>query len=161
MSRLNGITSLFLIGCLAFTQPGQADMALNPDVRPDTLEQTICVVGYTKSIRPSTSFTNGLKFSLLREAGLAEAQAGEYELDHLVPLAVGGHPRSLDNLKLQPWPDAKRKDRLEAKLQCLVCTGQVPLAEAQRAIYEDWQAAYHRYATVKCRRTKQDKMDSD
>lgn len=34
-------------------------------------------------------------------------------------------------------------DRLEVKMQCLVCVGQVTLEEAQQAIYSDWQAAYH------------------
>jgi len=65
------------------------------------------------------------------------------------------HPRSLDNLMLQPWEGtsgAKRKDRLEVKLQCLVCAGQVVLAEAQQAIYADWPKAYHRYPVVKCQR---------
>jgi hypothetical protein len=55
-----------------------------------------------------------------------------YELDHIIPLAIGGHPRNLDNLGLQPWEEAKRKDRIEVKLQCLVCAGQVALANAQR-----------------------------
>jgi hypothetical protein len=80
MPRLAGITPLFLIGALAFSQPGWADMALNPDVHPDTIDQTICVVGYTKSVRPSTSYTNGVKFSLLRETGLDEAQAWRSEV---------------------------------------------------------------------------------
>jgi cytochrome c-type biogenesis protein CcmH/NrfF len=51
----------------------------------------------------------------------------------------------LDNLELQPWEEAKRKDRIEVKLQCLVCAGQVALADAQREILEDWQAAYHQF----------------
>lgn len=64
---------------------------------------------------------------------------------------------STENLMLQPWEGedgAKRKDRLEVKLQCLVCSGQVPLDEAQDAIYTDWQAAYHLYARTKCHRAK-------
>jgi hypothetical protein len=129
-------------------------MALNPDVNQDTLQSTICLPGYTAQVRPSTTYTKGVKRKLLREQGMDESLASEYELDHIIPLAVGGHPRSLNNLMLQPWPAAKRKDRLEKKLQCLVCSGQVPLEEAQHAIYEDWQAAYHRYAKVKCHRHK-------
>lgn len=34
---------------------------------------------------------------------------------------------------------AERKDRIETKLQCLVCSGQVKLATAQREILEDWR----------------------
>lgn len=131
--------------------------ALNPDVRPATINQTICVPGYTQQIRPSTSYTNGVKRKLLRDAASESSRLSDFELDHIVPLALGGHPRRLENLMLQPWEGsdgAKRKDRLEVKLQCLVCTGQLPLAEAQEAIYVDWQAAYHRYATLKCHRRR-------
>jgi hypothetical protein len=122
--------------------------ALNPDVRPDTVQSTICVPGYTSSVRPSTSFTNGVKRKLLREAGLAPDAVTAYELDHRIPLALGGHPRALANLQLQRWdgPDsAKSKDRLEKRLQNLVCAGSVPLDDARAAIYWDWPAAYRRY----------------
>ncbi len=132
-----------------------AEMALNPDVRQDTIQQTICVSGYTATVRPSTGYTGGVKKKLLREAGIEESRAGEFELDHIVPLALGGHPRQLGNLQLQPWEGesgAKKKDKLEVKLQCLVCTGAVTLAQAQREIYADWQGALARYQGVKCRR---------
>ncbi len=78
-------------------------------------------------------------------------------LDHTIPLALGGHPTDRGNLALQIREGengAKRKDRIETKLQCLVCSGQVTLAQAQREILEDWQAAYRRYEKVKCRRRK-------
>lgn len=131
--------------------------ALNPDVTPATIQQTICVPGYTSSVRPSTNFTNGVKKLLTQRRGIDFSSASDYELDHIIPLALGGHPRKLDNLELQPWEGengARRKDRLEAKLQCLVCSGQVPLMDAQRDILGDWQAAYHRYARMKCQRHK-------
>lgn len=122
--------------------------ALNPDVRQETIHQTICVPGYTALVRPSTSYTNGVKVKLLRETGRPPAAAADYELDHRVPLALGGHPRSLKNLELQAWEGedgAKKKDRLERRLQRLVCAGSEPLANAQRAIYLDWKDAYQRY----------------
>jgi hypothetical protein len=91
---------------------------------------------------------------LLKRAGLDPSTASGYELDHIIPLAIGGHPRKLTNLKLQPWEQAKRKDRIEVKLQCLICSGQVKLGDAQREIVEDWEAAYHRYSRIKCHRRK-------
>ena len=152
------IRALLAAGALlALTSPSWARIALNPDVTQNRIAQTICVPGYTKTVRPSTTYTNGVKRKLLREAGLSESDKSEYELDHIVPLALGGHPRSLDNLMLQPWEGsngAKKKDRLEVKLQCLVCTGQLGLSEAQQAIYTNWPQAYHRYAVVKCQRKK-------
>ena len=128
--------------------------ALNPDVTQDTIRQTICVPGYTKEVRPATSFTNGAKALMLKRSGLDPLTASDYELDHVIPLALGGHPRKLENLQLQPWEEAKRKDRIEAKLQCLVCSGQIPLETAQSEILEDWRAAYHRYAKVRCDRRR-------
>lgn len=109
----------------------------------ETIEQTICVSGYTKTVRPSTSYTNGVKRKLLREAGIDESLTGQYELDHIIPLGVGGHPRKLSNLMLQPWygeKGAHRKDGLERRLQGMVCRGDLSLLDAQRCIAEDWVA---------------------
>jgi hypothetical protein len=132
----------------------RAAPSLNHDVTPETIASTICTSGYTALVRPATVYTNGVKLKLLQAVGQEPASASAYELDHIVPLALGGHPRALDNLQLQPWPEAKRKDRLEVKLQCLVCSGQVSLEEAQTAIATDWEAAYHKYASLACHRDR-------
>lgn len=124
---------------------------LNPDVRQETIQTTICVPGYTASVRPSTTYTNGVKLKLLREEGTPASEKSGYELDHRIPLALGGHPRSIKNLMLQTWEGpngAKAKDRLERRLQQLVCAGKVPLDEARRAIYLDWQGALRSYPPV-------------
>lgn len=141
--------------CLMQTTSTKAEMALNPDVRQDTIGETICTKGYTKSVRPSAIYTNGVKQILMREASIDELHIDDYQLDHIVPLSLGGHPRARDNLRLQLLDGefgAKRKDRLEVKMQCLVCSGQVPLNTAQEAIYRDWVASYHSYAKLKCDR---------
>jgi hypothetical protein len=132
---------------------------LNHDVSQQTLGDTVCISGYTKTVRPSTTYTNGIKKRLLLEKGLDyEAEKDSYELDHIIPLALGGHPRNLSNLTLQLWDGhdgAKRKDRLEVKLQCLVCSGDVPLAVAQDAIWTDWRAAYSTYGRMVCHRPRE------
>ena len=122
--------------------------ALNADVHQDNIERTICVSGYTATVRPSTSYTNGVKLKLLNEQGLPASDAAEFGLDHRVPLALGGNPRNLQNLMLQPWEGkvgANVKDRLERRLQVLVCAGKLLLDDARRAIYFDWQGAYRTY----------------
>ena len=123
-------------------------IALNPDVIQETVDQTICVSSYTKSVRPSSSYTREVKAKFLRKEGIEASKMSDYELDHIVPLALGGHPRKLSNLELQLWEGehgAKRKDALEVRMQILVCRGQVLLTEAQACIAEDWEACAARY----------------
>ncbi len=90
----------------------------------------------------------------MKNQGIDSNLANQYELDHVIPLAIGGHPKLKENLILQPMNEASRKDRLEVKLQCLVCNGQVELEIAQQAIFEDWESAYHRFAKMKCTRPR-------
>jgi hypothetical protein len=151
------VAMMFSVAMMPLLGLAQPATALNPDVHPDTINDTICVVGYTKTVRPSTSYTSGVKRLLLSRAGLSYEDKRDYELDHIIPLALGGHPRSLTNLMLQPWEGedgAKRKDKLEVKLQCLVCTGKVALDEARAAIFNDWQAAAKKYQHLRCSRKK-------
>src|SRR5437588_755269 len=63
---------------------------------------------------------------------------------------LGGAPSDPRNLWPEPRtsPDgwgADRKDEVEFALNQLVCSGRLPLREAQRAIATDWIAAYLRY----------------
>ena len=48
--------------------------------------------------------------------------------------------------RAQAWWDgewnARVKDRLERKLQLMVCAGEITLSAARSAIESDWQAAY-------------------
>lgn len=118
------------------------------DVTQATIGRTICVPGWTATVRPSVSFTQGVKLKLLNDAGLDRTRALDYELDHFVPLALGGHPRSLHNLWLQRWDgewSAKLKDRLERKLHVMVCAGQLKLLTARTAIERNWKLAYRKY----------------
>ena len=121
--------------------------ALNAAVTQATINPTICIPGWTATVRPSTSYTNGVKLRL-REQGLAPSAASTDELDHFIPLALGGHPRDIRNLWLQLWDDewgARTKDRLEVRLKNLVCAGRLTLESAQEAIRVNWRAACRRY----------------
>ena len=57
-----------LIAACALSIGANAGITLNPDVHQDTIRQTICQSGYTKAVRPSTTYTNGVKRKLLRES---------------------------------------------------------------------------------------------
>ena len=122
--------------------------AINLDVTQANIDQTICVPGWTATVRPSTSYTGALKAKLLRDQGLPPSDTTKYELDHLIPLALGGHPRKPENLWLQLWDGqwgARVKDRLEVKLKNLVCRGEVSLQVARDEIRLNWVAAFKRY----------------
>jgi hypothetical protein len=122
--------------------------ALYAGVTQANIATTICVSGWTATVRPSTSYTQGLKKLMLSRAGVDPKEAVKYELDHFVPLAIGGHPRSEDNLWLQRWDgewNARVKDRLERKLQVMVCAGRITLHAARTAVQDDWHAVYQKY----------------
>jgi hypothetical protein len=88
---------------------------------------------------------------MLARAGLPAADAVKYELDHFVPLAVGGHPHSEDNPWLQKWDgawNARVKERPERRLQVMVCAGEITLHTARTAIQHDWLAAYCKYVAA-------------
>lgn len=125
---------------------------LNPEVTQATIRDTICVKGYTKTVRPPTNHTNSIKYKLMEEQGYDASLVQFFALDHRIPLTLGGHPRSLENLQLIGVKENGRKSRVEVKLNCLVCSGQLGLSQAQEAVWSGWEDAYHRYAKVKCQR---------
>ncbi|QIY75448.2 hypothetical protein HEP84_46805 [Streptomyces sp. RLB1-33] len=121
-------------------QPG----ALNPDVTQSTIDSTICVSGWTATVRPSSSYTTALKKKQIVEYGYTDTSTSDYEEDHFVPLELGGAPKSELNL----WPEpqygtktAANKDTVENKVKKAVCAGTVSLSDAQDAIINDWTTA--------------------
>jgi hypothetical protein len=147
-----------VLGLLLIVAASACDRSVqNAQVTQGTIAQTICLAGYMKAVRPPPDFTNSVKQTLLKRAGYPESEVYKYRLDYIVPVVLGGHPRKLDNFELIRRDGAnntKRKNGIEAKLQCLVCAGEVSLADAQREASTDWQAAYQRYAPKKCQLPK-------
>ncbi len=122
--------------------------AVNPNVTQVNIQQTICVRGYTKTIRPPERYTEALKHRQLRKYGYRDQKIWHYEEDHLVPLEVGGAPRDPRNL----WPEPHYgkwgsyiKDALENELHWRVCHGRISLRVAQRVFETDWVAGYRKY----------------
>ena len=134
----------------ALPNPSLTPGVLNPAVTPSDIRQTICVRGYSRSIRPPERYTERLKRLQIHEYGYRDRWLRDYEEDHLVALSAGGSPTSPENLWPQPhdvvggW-GSYAKDRLEARLHWLVCHRGLPLATAQRALAHDWITAYQRY----------------
>jgi hypothetical protein len=85
---------------------------------------------------------------VFREYGMDYRRAGQYELDHLITPALGGTD-DIHNLWPEPYGatewNAHVKDQLENLLHQMVCSGQIDLPTAQRAIATNWIEAYKHY----------------
>ena len=112
-------------------RPALTPGALNPDVRATTIRQTICARGWTRTIRPPTSYTSALKVVQMRQYGFAGGPA-DYQEDHFISLELGGAPTSAKNLWPERRPRADHVDTIENDLNAKVCSGELSLAEAQR-----------------------------
>ncbi|HEX8940298.1 MAG TPA: hypothetical protein VF763_09045 [Candidatus Limnocylindrales bacterium] len=139
------------VGPPAEPDPAMTPGATDPRVTQATIRSTICVAGYTATVRPPASYTTTLKRQQITAYGYADTSLVDYEEDHLVPLELGGAPADPGNLWPQPrqvsladgtFVGASVKDGLEDHLHGQVCDGQVPLAVAQREIALDWIGAW-------------------
>ena len=125
------------------------------DLTPGTLDRrvtqaniaiTICRPGYARSVRPPFAHSNRMKHRVMRTYGVT-GNIHQYELDHLIPLELGGCPYCETNLWPEPrnvFPGAKEKDEVEDYLHYKVCSQEMALSEAQREIASDWYAVYKR-----------------
>ncbi len=104
---------------------------LNPAVTQSTIRSTICLRGWTRTIRPPVSYTNDLKRTGLHEYRLRGPSSG-FQEDHLISLELGGHPTDPRNLWPESYPRASTVDQTENELNAAVCSGRLTLAEAQR-----------------------------
>ena len=122
--------------------------AINSNVTQQNIQRTVCVKGFTKTIRPPASFTNKLKKIQMRQYGYADTNPKHYEEDHLIALSIGGAPDDEHNL----WPEprnsecnAAKKDQLEFVMYKMVCANQISLTDAQKAMSENWIEAWKKY----------------
>ena len=127
--------------------------ATNPNVTQANIGSTICLAGYTKTIRPSSSYTTALKVQQLSTtySFYHDILTGDFEEDHLISLELGGSPTSVKNLWPEPYASttgARIKDKIENKLHSLVCSHQLTLVVAQKAIAKNWYTAYLKYIAV-------------
>lgn len=118
--------------------PGSVD----PKVTQGNIKDTICKSGYTKTVRPPVSYTEPLKKQLMKSYRI-KGLLKDYELDHLIPLEVGGNPTDGKNL----WPEprhgdnnASMKDNVENYLHEQVCSGNMKLKTAQDLIATNWHS---------------------
>jgi hypothetical protein len=144
------------------------DPVLHPGKRSTMTKAQLCDPSFrTAHVRPSTSYTNKLKALMLGDGGTVKAPSGttyrvtgehlpgalaDYELDHLINLAIGGNPEDPKNLWMEPWErkgrklasvgyGAETKDVLENRLRRELCRGGIGIQKAQAEIARNWMSA--------------------
>ncbi|MFF4058240.1 hypothetical protein ACFYZ8_01065 [Streptomyces sp. NPDC001668] len=113
------------------TRPDGPVGALNPAVTQSTIHSTICVPGWTATIRPPANKTEQLKKQQLAASSAADKDPSHYEEDHVIPLELGGAPSDPANLRPVPLSQAQGDDQLENSLHRAVCDGRMTLTAAQ------------------------------
>ena len=110
--------------------PVRTPGVLNPDVTQANITETICVTGWTRTVRPPVEYTNALKAKQMR-AYRELGSPSDYQEDHLISLELGGNPTDPRNLWPEPYPRAAQVDQIENDLNAKVCSGALSLADAQ------------------------------
>src|SRR5579859_6233563 len=120
------------------------DSACTPGAIIDTATVSqICQSGYAKSVR---NVTTSEKDQVYKEYGILSHSTGQYEVDHLVSLELGGS-NDISNLwpeAASPQPGFHEKDKVENYLHAQVCSGAIDLKQAQIEIATNWIAVYNR-----------------
>lgn len=115
--------------------------SIDPRVTQANIKQTICVSGYTSTVRPPVAVTNKIKTDRMKAYGYTDSPTN-YELDHLISLEIGGNPSDPANLWPEPYhipQGAHQKDQVENLLHKRICSGQITLQEAQKEISNNWE----------------------
>jgi hypothetical protein len=111
--------------------PVRTPGVLSADVTQANIGETICVHGWTRTIRPPVEYTNALKLKQMRAYG-ERGPPSAYQEDHLISLELGGDATDPRNLWPEPYPRASEVDRIENELNARVCAGSLALADAQQ-----------------------------
>ncbi len=128
-------------GCMAHA--ALPDSACTPGAIITTAtKDVICQSGYARSVR---NVPQSEKDQVYAEYGITSHAPGQYEVDHLVSLELGGS-NDIANLwpeAASPKPGFHEKDKVENYLHDQVCSGATSLKEAQIEIATNWLAVFN------------------
>jgi hypothetical protein len=127
-------------------QTAVPDPTITPGVVRTTDAADVCSHG-TSQLRHTTRERSD---AIMAEYGLPGGRHPDYEIDHLIPLGIGGADSDANlwpepRVSIEPVWNAEGKDQLEAKLRALVCAGRLDIVVAQKAVADDWTEAWLRY----------------
>lgn len=111
------------------------------DILPSVTKSQVCQSGYASSVRNVSTST---KNEVYRSYGITSHRSGQYEVDHLVSLELGGS-NDISNLwpeAASPTPGFHEKDKVENYLHDQVCSGAISLKQAQTEIATNWLNVY-------------------
>jgi hypothetical protein len=143
--------AIMLIGCTSkkqdtkvvqthcVVQSGLPDQRCTPGaIFANATVSEICTPGYAQKVR---NVSQAEKDKVYAEYGISTHSTGSYEVDHEIPLEIGGS-NDIKNL----WPELSTgsynsymKDKVENYLHDQVCSGKIPLKEAQTEIATNWK----------------------
>ncbi len=128
------------LGCVSAN--GLQDSACTPGaIFPHATVDQICTPGYSSSVR---NVPQSEKDEVYAEYGITSHEPGQYEVDHLISLELGGS-NDIANLwpePADPPPGFHEKDKVENYLHDQVCSGKISLQLAQYQIATNWLAVY-------------------
>lgn len=138
-------------GVSAVSFPVLPDPRLTPGATLPVTARDVCVRGYSKKVR---NVPESEKQAVYREYGILSHKPGEYEVDHLISLELGGS-NAQANLWIEAYDlnagglqmGAHEKDKAENATHAAVCAGKITLQEAQKQIAADWTVLYRRFVS--------------
>lgn len=135
--------TLSLFSC-GNTAPAMAEGVVDISL---TTEQ-LCSDEWLANNRPTYDQLEQEKFRLMKKRDISKHARTQYELDHIIPLSLGGMALDPGNTQLQEWrgpSNAWMKNLLEEELHDQVCRGKVPLRQAQVEMGTGWERAFVKY----------------
>ena len=127
-----------------------ADVRPDPNLTPGSVQYNAPALICGHATEHRRAMTNARRDEVLTRYKLPAGPHPDYEIDHLIPLCLGGSD-DVSNLWPQPrrsiepkWT-AEAKERLERTLCNLVCDQLLDLSDAQEMIAKDWLRAYYLY----------------
>lgn len=143
----------FPVAAWATELPIRPDPVLTPGAtNPTTTKEMVCRKGgYTNGKDAQGNWVRNVpedKYRAVFKRYNITWVKGEFEVDHLIPLSLGG-TNDITNLwpqsyKTQPY-NAHHKDKLEVKFRTMLCNGKISMSEAQDWMRRDWIGAYEKY----------------